>query len=256
MNNLAAKMVKSELVHTYVSKLLSDVMPVTHNYVSYNNQFFPATLKNIEGNAVLMRQRGDQLEKRKQEYKWQFFPTSGLPSGLNDGLFNIPIDEEFERVKLIDFTKSGLKGIIATDLAGVLHTVTNLNSYIHLADHLDKQELNKVHETGRWLSDVEFGRQMLNGVNPVVIKKCTALPENFPVTNDMVQTFLTRGITLDQEIEVFILLASKPGSFPRGRGKREKRAWFRGYHTTYKGLETGQWTLCKIYSKLFTSSGL
>ena len=149
-----------------------------------------------------MRQREDQLAQRKQEYKWQFFPSSGLPSGLDDCLFNIPIDEEFERVKSIDFTKSGLMGVLATDLAGAFHTVDSLESFIHLDKYLDEKEL-KVHETGRWLSDVEFGRQMLNGVNPVVIKKCTALPKNFPVTNDMVQPFLTRGITLNQEIEVF-----------------------------------------------------
>ena len=43
---------------------------------------------------------------------------------------------------------------------------------------------------------------MLNGVNPVVIEKCTALPPNFPVTNELVQPFLTRGLTLEQEMEV------------------------------------------------------
>jgi hypothetical protein len=43
---------------------------------------------------------------------------------------------------------------------------------------------------------------MLNGVNPVIIEKCTAIPSNFPVTNDMVKEFLNRGLTLEQEIEV------------------------------------------------------
>ena len=35
----------------------------------------------------------------------------------------------------------------------------------------------------------------MNGVNPVVIEKCTALPSNFPVTNDMVKGILNIGLT-------------------------------------------------------------
>ena len=85
---------------------------------------------------------------------------------------------------------------------GALLTIDDLHDYIDLAKFLDEQEL-KVYLCGRWATDVEFGREMLNGVNPVVIKKCTALPKKkFPVTNDMVQPFLTRGMNLDQEMEV------------------------------------------------------
>ena len=53
-----------------------------------------------------------------------------------------------------------------------------------------------------WMKDEEFGRQMLNGVNPIVIEKCKTLPSNFEVTNDMVEPFLNQGKTLEEEMKV------------------------------------------------------
>ena len=59
-----------------------------------------------------------------------------------------------------------------------------------------------------WKTDVEFGRQILNGANPFVIKKCESLPKKFPVTNLMVKGLMSRRLTLEEEMEkgnVFIV---------------------------------------------------
>ncbi|CAG5866118.1 unnamed protein product [Menidia menidia] len=52
-----------------------------------------------------------------------------------------------------------------------------------------------------WEEDWFFGYQCLNGVNPRMIQKCNKLPENFPVTADMVQSSMGEGRTLDKELK-------------------------------------------------------
>ncbi|XP_067303814.1 polyunsaturated fatty acid 5-lipoxygenase-like [Pseudorasbora parva] len=52
-----------------------------------------------------------------------------------------------------------------------------------------------------WNKDYMFGYQFLNGCNPVMIRKCEDLPENFPVTDEMVEDFLKTDVTLQEELE-------------------------------------------------------
>ena len=52
-----------------------------------------------------------------------------------------------------------------------------------------------------WLGDSWYGTQFLNGCNPEVIKRCTELPPNFPVTDEIVGDLL-EGMTLQHSIEV------------------------------------------------------
>ena len=51
-----------------------------------------------------------------------------------------------------------------------------------------------------WKSDVEFGRRMLNGANPVLIKRCNSIPSNFGVTPEMVQSLMPEGSDLLTEL--------------------------------------------------------
>lgn len=53
-----------------------------------------------------------------------------------------------------------------------------------------------------WQEDLMFGYQFLNGCNPVLIRRCTKLPEKLPVTTEMVECSLERQLTLEQEVEV------------------------------------------------------
>ncbi|ROJ42272.1 Hydroperoxide isomerase ALOXE3 [Anabarilius grahami] len=51
-----------------------------------------------------------------------------------------------------------------------------------------------------WDEDEFFGYQFLNGLNPMIIQRCSKLPVNFPVTDDMVKDSL-RGSSLEQEMK-------------------------------------------------------
>uniref|UniRef100_A0AAX7UGN5 Uncharacterized protein n=2 Tax=Haplochromini TaxID=319058 RepID=A0AAX7UGN5_ASTCA len=56
-----------------------------------------------------------------------------------------------------------------------------------------------------WKEDSLFGYQFLNGVNPMLIRCCKALPKNFPVTGDMVSLH-GRGSLADEMMKGNIFL--------------------------------------------------
>ena len=177
---------------------------------------FTATVKDVRGNDVLLNQRKMQLQKRKVQYPWKKLPETGLPSCIDDtstlaGFVNtLPREEKFDVVKSIDFTTTALEDGAKLLLQSISIEMKHLHDYELMATVLGNPEIS-VHNAARWTTDVEFGRQMLNGVNPVVIKKCTKLPiVNFPITNEMVKGFLNRGLTLDEEIEVSIAFIHVP----------------------------------------------
>ena len=166
--------------------------------ILYYYFFKTATLKDVTDNLVLLRERNNQIDRRRLQYKWLLFPDLGVPSGIDDGVFNIPADEQFSAVKNIDFARDALHAATTLGIRESIITVDSLYDFITLTKSLKDHDLtvfDKLYEGSRWVTDVEFGRQMLNGVNPVVIRKCTILPANFPVTNEMVQQLFTRAAT-------------------------------------------------------------
>lgn len=54
-----------------------------------------------------------------------------------------------------------------------------------------------------WEEDQLFAYQFLNGINPILIQRCSALPVNLPVTSSMV--FPGGESTLENELKVIIV---------------------------------------------------
>uniref|UniRef100_A0A3Q2YT22 Arachidonate 12-lipoxygenase, 12R-type-like n=1 Tax=Hippocampus comes TaxID=109280 RepID=A0A3Q2YT22_HIPCM len=80
-----------------------------------------------------------------------------------------------------------------------------------------------VYVSDHWKDDDFYGYQFLNGVNPCLIKRCSELPPNFPVTEEMVKPFLENGSTLDNEMKkgnIFLcdqkVLSGIPGKIYHG----------------------------------------
>ena len=177
-----------------------------------------------------MRQRSDQLEKRKEVYKWKKYPVIGYPSSIDDtDADGLPLDEEFERTKDEHFTGSITRNQFLGTLTGVKvflvqafekltglaitedKSMTSLDKYEDFTLRIksankDVKTVNSgfaVYEGYRWVSDVEFGRQILNGINPVIIKKCTSIPDHFLVNEEFFDTMnKIIGATLTDEMEV------------------------------------------------------
>ena len=61
-----------------------------------------------------------------------------------------------------------------------------------------------------WKDDAFFGYQFLNGVNPILIQRCTALPNNFPVDHIRINNHLRGPHGLQDEMKV-IFFSHSPG---------------------------------------------
>ena len=182
---------------------------------------------------MLVEQRSRVLDERHKTYEWQMFPDTGVPSGIDENVLTLPLDEKFERAKMVNFLGNALGGGIASATAegrlAVLRTlqrilsmnfdentsVNSLHDFEFIATTLETENLKNydppkdlpvdpnipAYEGYRWVSDVEFGRQILNGVNPVLIRKCTTIPDNFAVTSEMVLPLMNNGKTLEEEMK-------------------------------------------------------
>ena len=95
-------------------------------------------------------------------------------------------------------------------MSGVSATVSFSDNfvmlYMWLLDIEDKLQSSIVifleYVKEHWKEDDFYGFQFLNGINPTVIKRCSELPPNFPVTEDMVKPFLEEDSSLEEEMEV------------------------------------------------------
>uniref|UniRef100_A0A4W5PFA6 Uncharacterized protein n=1 Tax=Hucho hucho TaxID=62062 RepID=A0A4W5PFA6_9TELE len=121
--------------------------------------------------------RRKELESRRKTYRWSEWQP-GFPMSIDANTHKeLPRDIQFDSEKGVDFVLNYSK-----------------------AKHYIQTSYNK-YVMQHWKEDFMFGYQYLNGCNPVMIQKCTKLPEKFPVTHDMVEDCLEREMTLEEEIK-------------------------------------------------------
>ncbi|XP_039463065.1 polyunsaturated fatty acid lipoxygenase ALOX15B-like isoform X3 [Oreochromis aureus] len=108
--------------------------------------------------------REEEIKKQQKVYCWDVY-EEGIPHCLKaDGLTSLPYDIRFSFTKYAEITYTATTGLIELEL-------------IQIAEYYVQKH---------WKDDAFFGYQFLNGVNPILIRRCTALPDNFGVTDEMV----------------------------------------------------------------------
>ncbi|KAM4522480.1 hydroperoxide isomerase ALOXE3-like isoform 2-T6 [Odontesthes bonariensis] len=155
-----------------------------------------------EEHALLIEHRKKELELRKNTYLWavnddklphnsHFKDASEMQAELR---FSASRSDEIRYTKRTIGVELMFKGLVGSserwddieDMKRIFwFKKTEMSEYV--SEH--------------WKEDDFFGFQFLNGVNPNVIERCSKLPPNFPVTEEMVKPFLRDGSTLKTEME-------------------------------------------------------
>ncbi|XP_037620707.1 arachidonate 12-lipoxygenase, 12R-type-like [Sebastes umbrosus] len=151
--------------------------------------------------------REQELKLRADDYRWDVY-AEGIPHNIKtDGPLSLPAEVRFSFTKTTEFLFDVSTGITELQLKGLADSKENwpdidaLNR-VFWFKRTDISDYVKEH----WKDDAFFGYQYLNGVNPMLIRRCSTLPCNFPVTNDMV--FIHGGSNLEDEIKngnIFLL---------------------------------------------------
>ncbi|XP_066445142.1 polyunsaturated fatty acid lipoxygenase ALOX15B-like [Eleutherodactylus coqui] len=147
-------------------------------------------------------QRRRHLENNREVYKWKMY-APGSPHCIDaDGIGDLPVNEQFSDQKRGSFL---FRGAISGAEVAVKGLTFNKNSWktvddiktIFTCKRSDiSDEVSQI-----WNEDSFFGYQYLNGVNPMLIRKCLNIPENFPVTSSMVAASLGTSTDLQKELQ-------------------------------------------------------
>ncbi|XP_077169670.1 hydroperoxide isomerase ALOXE3-like [Paroedura picta] len=145
--------------------------------------------------------RRKELEERRECYRWKEY-APGIPHCLD-----VNSTRDLNTSSRFSFTKSTLlySRLTVTAVEQRLRGYsTSKESWGSLDDIKEVFCCNRndmiEYVAEHWLDDAFFGYQFLNGLNPNLISKCTKIPPNFPVTQEMVAGFLGKGTTLVDEL--------------------------------------------------------
>ncbi|XP_067439057.1 arachidonate 12-lipoxygenase, 12R-type-like [Thunnus thynnus] len=131
--------------------------------------------------------RKNDLTQRMDDYSWDVYIDGIAHCMKADSPLSLPCEVRSTFTRTIQMGYTVLKGLVELKLKGL---ADNQENWTHIDDIEQVFCYRFTHLSDRvqnlWRNDAFFGYQFLNGVNPMIIQSCTVLPENFPVTDDMV----------------------------------------------------------------------
>lgn len=162
-----------------------------------------ARLPQNDKTRLAKQHRRKELENRQKTYRWREWQP-GIPMSIDANKHSeLPRDIQFDSEKGVDFVLNYSKAIENLCVNQFMHMFQSSWSTLGDFEAIFVRIKNTISEyvMQHWKEDFMFGYQFLNGCNPVMIQKCSKLPEKFPVTHEMVVDCLERDLTLEQEIE-------------------------------------------------------
>ncbi|XP_032094528.1 hydroperoxide isomerase ALOXE3-like, partial [Thamnophis elegans] len=159
------------------------------------------TVEDDTGNPALLQHRKKELANRQESYCWKKY-APGWPRCVDAHTTeDLHSNSKYSLSKTTVFAVRTLKSEIELRLKGFSNLVESWESLD------DLRKIFWFHKTpvteyvmDHWMDDDFFGYQFLNGVNPVLLRKCTKIPPNLPVTDEMVSGSLGKS-TLEEELK-------------------------------------------------------
>ncbi|XP_056386363.1 polyunsaturated fatty acid 5-lipoxygenase isoform X3 [Hyla sarda] len=162
-----------------------------------------AKLPTQDVTQIHKQHRRKELEDRQKQYRWKEWHP-GFPLSIDAHCHSeLPHDIQFDSEKGVDFILNYTKAMENLFVNSFMHMFQSSWSDFADFERIFVRISNTISEyvMQHWQEDFMFGYQFLNGCNPVLIKKCKKIPENFPVTHEMVECSLERNLTLEKEME-------------------------------------------------------
>ncbi|XP_067223204.1 hydroperoxide isomerase ALOXE3-like [Chanodichthys erythropterus] len=151
-------------------------------------------------NPIAQRKRTRQLEEQQKLFRWRVY-AEGMPQVIDyDTALALPAEVRFSFAKETEFNFNAGKQLAVLKLTGLADSRRSWENLSQLEVILCEKVKTIEYIQEHWDEDKFFGYQFLNGLNPMMIQRCSKLPENFPVTDDMVKDSL-RGSSLEQEMK-------------------------------------------------------
>ncbi|CAH6786126.1 polyunsaturated fatty acid lipoxygenase ALOX15B [Phodopus roborovskii] len=150
----------------------------------------------------LQHQRQEELKARKDMYSWKTY-IEGWPRCLDHAsVKDLDLNIKYSAVKNARFYFKVQSAVTELKLKGLLNRTglwRSLREMRRMFNFHKTPAAEYVFE--HWQEDAFFASQFLNGLNPVLIRRCHSLPKNFPVTDEMVAPVLGPGTSLQAELE-------------------------------------------------------
>ncbi|KAL7889002.1 hypothetical protein AOLI_G00039760 [Acnodon oligacanthus] len=158
-----------------------------------------AMLKTQDTAPELVAHRQENLKRRCQAFSWSKF-VPGLPhTVLAKSPNDLPPEVKFSFTKEHEFRFTAAAAFKCLKLQCPSHD--SWISFEELSGIISNKPKTYEYVEKNWMTDEFFAYQFLNGLNPMIIKRCSKLPEKFPVTNEMVKRFLPDKSTLESEMK-------------------------------------------------------
>ena len=166
----------------------------------------------MEQHHLILDQRKLEITSRQGLYVWADKNTHQRPGFIEAATHeDLPKNAQFTDDAARSFVDGSIIGASNLALSTIATDVEDGfgDSFQHLDEYKDMfvtvKQIPWVAQSGKWKDDRQFGYQFLNGCNPCMLERCEELPDNFPVTENMVRSFLKRGLSLKEEMEVCFL---------------------------------------------------